>query len=232
MIKLDDIRAAISRDSGLSAIENRASAGFESDPAHDRGHAFRVTLWTVRLGGEEIDIRNAIAAGLLHDVVNHPKNSSRRSLASADSATVARDLLPEHGFSAVNIEVIAQAIVDHSYSFGAVPDSTLGKALQDADRLDALGALGIMRTVATGVRMGTSLFDPEDPWATNRPLDDHRFTLDHFFTKLLRLPETMQTPGGRVEANVRVKFMVAYLKQLGGEIGADLPVAPSVIGSK
>ena len=228
----DDIRAAITDDPDLAALQDRVTSALQGDPAHDLGHVLRVALWTARLGGNEIDPRNAIAAGLLHDVVNHPKDSSRRKLASQESATLARKILPEHGFPASSVEIIAQAITDHSYSLGVVPTSPLGKALQDADRLDALGALGVMRAVATGVRMGTSLFDPEDPWASQRTLDDGRYTLDHFFTKLLRLPQTMQTSGGRREARARVEFMVTYLTQLGCEIGAELPAAHSVTSNK
>lgn len=225
MRTIGDIRAAIAADPSLTALEDQIAARFESDPAHDRGHALRVGIWTVRLGGDQVDPAKAIAAGLLHDIVNHLKDSERRGHASGDSAEQARLLLPGHGFSHEAVEEIARAIADHSYSRRVVPTTALGKALQDADRLDALGALGTMRAVATGVQMGSRLFDPEDPWATHRPLDDRRFTLDHFFTKLLRLPETMQTAGGRREAAARVEFMIAYLEQLGSELGADLPAA-------
>ena len=100
-----------------------------------------------------------------------------------------------------------------------MPASLLGRALQDADRLEALGAVGILRTVAVGVGLGAELFDAADPWARNRTRDDRRFTLDHFFTKLLQLAETLSTEAGRREARGRTAAMEDFLKQLGEEIG-------------
>ena len=92
-------------------------------------------------------------------------------------------------------------------------------ALQDADRLEALGSIGIMRCYSTGVRMGTKYFDPEDPWAKGRELDDSAFSLDHFFTKLFRLPETMNTLAGREEAGLRLRPMQAFMDSLERELG-------------
>ena len=77
--------------------------------------------------------------------------------------------------------------------------------MQDADRLEALGVIGTFRCIATGVRFGAQFFDAADPWAVNRPLDDKRFSVDHFFTKLLKLPETFQAVEGRAEAERRVR---------------------------
>jgi uncharacterized protein len=69
--------------------------------------------------------------------------------------------------------------------------------VQDADRLEALGAIGLARVFAVSGALGVALFDAEDPFADARTLDDRKFALDHFQTKLLRLPETMQTEIGR-----------------------------------
>lgn len=197
----------------LSEVEHR----FDADAAHDLGHLFRVAEWTVRLSGD-VEPRTAIAAALLHDVVNVPKNHADRGVASERSADVAREVLPPLGFDAATTELIAEAIVDHSFSRGAVPRSALGRALQDADRLEALGVIGTFRCIATGVRFGAHFFDAADPWAVNRPLDDKRFSIDHFFTKLLKLPETFQTTEGRAEANRRVAIMHALLAALGEEL--------------
>ena len=117
------------------------------------------------------------------------------------------------------MENIAAAIRDHSYSRGAIPESLLGQILQDADRLEALGAVGIMRCVATGVQMGGELFHSTDPWARDRELDEQKFAVDHFFTKLFKLPNTMQTKKGRAEALRRVEVMQRFLDALGQELG-------------
>ena len=213
-----DLRDLIMKDAALSRVLEEARARSTGDPGHDVAHCLRVAEWTIRLGGRQIDPRHAIAAALLHDVVNIPKDSPDRSRASERSADFARALLGELGFDA--IELVCEAIHDHSFSTGRVPRSPLGDALQDADRLEALGALGIFRTASCGARMGAGYFDGDDPWAECRDLDDAKHTVDHFFRKLLLLPPTLRTRAGREEAERRAKFMIAFLRQLGDEIGA------------
>lgn len=221
----DDARAraleAIDQDPVLRALLERVRPLLaDDDPGHDLEHCLRVAGWTLRCGA---DPREGVAAALLHDVVNLPKNDPRRKEASALSATKARDILGALQFGADAIARIADAVEDHSYSRGATPRSPLGEALQDADRLEAVGALGLFRTVSTGTRMGARYFDSSDPWATHRPYDDLRFTVDHFFTKLLRLPATFHTDVGRREAERRVAFMRVFLEQLGAELGRPSP---------
>jgi uncharacterized protein len=216
--------AFVDGDDALRAIRDEVRRRMEQDAAHDEAHLLRVARWTVRLGREEgVDARLAVAAALLHDMVNVPKTSPDRHRASELSADVARGLLPRLGFSAADAQDVGDAVRDHSFSRGAVPRTALGRALQDADRLEALGALGVFRCVATGVRFGGAFFDADDPWAMSRPLDDGRFSVDHFFTKLLRLPPTLLTAAGRAEAQRRAAAMVALLRQLGDELGVPLP---------
>jgi len=216
-----EVRAFIENDTALSRVLEEARSRLTGDPGHDVAHCLRVAAWTIRIGGPEIDPRHAIAAALLHDVVNIPKDSPDRSRASERSAEFARGLLGELGFDA--IDLIGDAIHDHSYSTGRVPRSPLGDALQDADRLEALGALGILRTASCGARMGADYFDGDDPWAMHRELDDGKHTVDHFFRKLLLLPPTLRTKAGREEAERRATFMIAFLRQLGDEIGSPPP---------
>jgi uncharacterized protein len=211
------IRERIESDPMLGELLREVEHRFEADAAHDLGHLFRVAEWTVRLC-PGIEPRSAIAAALLHDIVNVPKDHAHRAEASERSADVARSLLPPLGFDEPTTSLIADAIADHSFSRGAVPRSALGKALQDADRLEALGVIGTFRCIATGVRMGAQFFDAVDPWARQRPLDDKRFSVDHFFTKLLGLPATFQTSRGRAEAESRVKIMHDILRALADEL--------------
>ena len=224
-----DLEQRIACDEALTVLlgESRArdAATTRPDPTHDTAHALRVAEWTLRLGGDEVDPREAVAAALLHDAVNPPKDSPERAAASERSAASARVRLAGLGFAAESIERIAEAIRDHSFSRGAVPGSVLGRALQDADRLEALGAIGLLRCISTGVRMGGGWFHPDDPWAGDRPLDDRKWSVDHFFTKLLRLPATMCTQAGRAEAERRAQHLRGFLAQLGHELGRPAPPA-------
>ena len=217
------LREQVNADPALRALRDELSrrVAQDGDPGHDVAHALRVARWTLRLC--DAPARNAIAAALLHDAVNLPKDAPDRHRASDRSAELARDLLPPLGFDHDDIIEIAEAIQDHSYSRGATPRSDLGRALQDADRLEALGALGLCRTLACGVRMGAAFFDTQDPWAGSRPLDDKAYTVDHFFTKLLLLPDTMNTAAGREEAARRATLLDQFLDQLGDEIGVVRP---------
>lgn len=218
----DEALEAIAR-CGLSPLLEQARASLDDDPGHDLEHCLRVAGWTLRCAGGSAEAREAIAAALLHDVVNVPKDDPRRAEASLLSAAEARRMLPAHGFGAEAIERVAEAIEDHSYSRGATPRSALGRALQDADRLEALGALGLCRTLSTGARMGARYFDAADPLARSRELDDRRYSVDHFFTKLLRLPATLHTEAGRAEAARRAAYLERFLDQLADELGVARP---------
>ena len=90
--------------------------------------------------------------------------------------------------------------------------------VQDADRLDALGAIGITRCLLTGGSMGSGIYHPDDPFCSERTPDDKAWMVDHFYAKLFRLPATMQTAAGKAEAERRVAMMEAFLEALGREV--------------
>ncbi|MBX3270905.1 MAG: HD domain-containing protein [Sandaracinaceae bacterium] len=215
----DEALAWITADAALGALAEHVRAEADGDPGHDLEHCLRVAGWTVRCAAGRAAPRECVAAALLHDVVNVPKDHPERARASARSAERARVLLAAHGFAPEAVARIAAAIEDHSFSRGAVPRDALGDALQDADRLEALGALGLCRTISTGTRMGAAYFHPEDPFAKARALDDTRYGVDHFFTKLLGLAATLRTEVGRAEARRRAGFLEAFLDQLAEELG-------------
>lgn len=95
------------------------------------------------------------------------------------------------------------------------------KIVQDADRLEALGAIGLARVFAVSGALGVALFDADDPFADRRPLNDKQFALDHFQTKLLKLPLTMQTERGKYLAQRNADFLVSYMAKLSAELKGD-----------
>ncbi len=224
------IEPALERNPVLRAICDRVRRIPPVDAGHDFGHVLRVANQAVAILSFETleaesrpataaEIDAVLAAALLHDCVPVPKNSPLRKESARLCSEKAREWLLELGWTPAEwIDPIAQAILDHSYSAGRTPETPIGKALQDADRLEALGALGLYRTIATGVSMGALLFDPEDPWSERRELDDRRFTVDHFFTKLLKLPATFQTRAAREEAEKRAQFLREFLSELRREL--------------
>ena len=158
------------------------------------------------------------AAAWLHDLVNPPKDSPDRSRASALSAEAALPILAGEGFPGAKTAAVRQAILTHSFSAGLTPETLEAKILQDADRLDALGAVGIARTFYVAGRMNSSLFHPTDPLAEARDHDDRAFALDHFETKLFRIAETLHTVTAQKIAAGRVAVMRQFVADLLGEI--------------
>ena len=114
---------------------------------------------------------------------------------------------------------IHHAIEAHSFSADIDTETLEARIVQDADRLEAVGAIGITRCFLTGGSMGTPLYDPDDPFSEGRVPDDRRYTLDHFYCKLLGLTDSMKTKAGKTEAAKRTAYMKTFLQQLGSEIG-------------
>jgi uncharacterized protein len=146
----------------------------------------------------------------LHDLVNLPKNDPPRASASTRSAELARVLLEREGFPPGRLAAVAHAIEAHSFS-AAIPATTLeARIVQDADRLDGLGAVGLARMFYIAGRMGSGLAHPSDPLAQGREFDDRAYALDHIPVKLARLPGMMQTEAGRAMAQRRLALLEEF----------------------
>ena len=192
-----------------------------TDGAHDLGHLDRVwkscRLIAMDEPGADGDV--LAAAAYFHDAVNLPKDSPDRAAASRLSADLAVRELAAMGFAAGKLPAVHHAIAAHSFSARIVPETAEARILQDADRLEALGAIGLARMFLVTGQMGGGLFDPADPMALNRPLDDRRFALDHLEVKLFGLVETMQTATGRAMAAERAEWIHSFRTRLLSEIG-------------
>lgn len=190
------------------------------DPAHDMAHIARVWANVQTIAAEEPapDMELLRAACVFHDLVSLPKDAPNRSDASRLSAEAARPLALACGLPEAKLDAMAHAIEAHSFSAGISPRTPEAEILQDADRLDALGAIGIARMFAVSGSLARPLYDTADPSARGRPLDDTAFALDHFETKLLKLPATMRTETGRRLAETRAVYMRDFLSRLMREI--------------
>ncbi len=202
--------------------EHLSAEPFQRDAAHDLGHILRVARLAYRLAKEEgADPEVCVAGALLHDLVYRPKNH----LESPQTAQMAADLVPRWCQESAGLESRAEAVADavasHSWSGGGTPASPEAAVVQDADRLEALGAIGVARVFATGASFGAGLWHPEDPWAESRELDDKAWSLDHFERKLLKLEADMKTTAGQRLAVARQRTMLAYLKALRAELGTE-----------
>ncbi|MCR6498811.1 HD domain-containing protein [Shinella sp. CPCC 101442] len=189
------------------------------DGSHDAAHLIRVWKNARRIQVEEGgDARLLAAAVLLHDCVAVEKNSPLRTEASRLAAEKASVLLAAEGWSEMDVAAVAHAILTHSFSANIAPETLEAKIVQDADRLDAIGMVGAARCFYIAGRMGSGLYDPVDPLAENRPLDDKAFAIDHFEVKLFKLADGFQTAAGGRMALERTERLRAIRDMLLDEI--------------
>ena len=203
----------------VDQIKKHVITIMDNDPAHDFEHVMRVYNNAQKIAKKEkANQKLVLTAALLHDIVSYPKSSKRSKFSSIDSAKKSKTILKTHGFSEKEITIISNAIEDHSFSQNKVPETLEGKILQDADRLDALGAIGIARVFATSGSLNRPFYNIDDPFCSKRNPNDNLWAIDHFFNKLLKLESMMNTKSGKIEAKKRTKVLKEFLKQLKNEI--------------
>ncbi|ELV2781239.1 phosphohydrolase [Enterobacter cloacae] len=194
------------------------------DTAHDISHFRRVWMTAQKImANQAVEPLVILTACYFHDIVSLPKNHPERGQSSRLAARKTREILHRDfpDFPPAHYDAVAHAIEAHSFSAGIAPQSLEAKIVQDADRLEALGAIGLARVFAVSGALGVPLFDAHDPFADARTPDDRAFALDHFQTKLLRLPDTMQTEMGRELARHNADFLIQFMAKLSAELQGD-----------
>ena len=190
------------------------------DAAHDINHIKRVVKNVIYLTDiEDANSLITLPSAWLHDCVAVAKDSPLRAQGSRLAAEAATQFLVKISYPDELIPDVFHAIEAHSFSAGIPTRSLEAAVVQDADRLDSLGAIGIARCLLVGGKLNTPLFNPEDPFCEQREPDDSQFTIDHFYAKLFKLSETMKTEAGRVESQRRADLMRRYLDDLREELG-------------
>lgn len=189
------------------------------DPAHDLAHVTRVVATAKKLAQiEHANLEVVIPAAWLHDLVNLAKDHPDRKKASLLAADEALVFLQSVNYSEKYFKEIHHAICAHSFSANIKPETIEAQIVQDADRLDALGAIGLARLFSITTQLGRPFYDFNDPFAQNRPLNDKDFGIDHIYIKLNKIVSMMNTNSARVEAVRRFKFIEVFLDELKKEI--------------
>lgn len=189
------------------------------DPAHDLLHFQRVVKVAKQLcKTENAKIEVVLPAAWLHDFVNVAKDSPLRSKASRMSAEAAIEFLKSINYPDEFYPEIAHAIEAHSFSANIECKSIEAMIVQDADRLDGLGAIGIARCFATSALLKRPFYNEEDAFCEKRTPNDKENTVDHFYQKLFKTAETLKTESGREMGKRRVEVMKKYLSDLSEEI--------------
>jgi len=191
------------------------------DLAHGWEHVSRVYHLALYIAGQEGANQFIVGmAALMHDLGRAvPQNST---IHHADlSAKLATELLRTYQVPQDIQEAILHAIIAHSFSRNVEPRTLEARVVRDADRLDGLGASGIIRWAVTGtIRRDaqTRTYHPTDPFAEQHIPDDHRYMLDHFYSKLLKLSDAMSTKTGNELSQRRTAFMRTFLNELREEL--------------
>jgi uncharacterized protein len=205
------------------------------DPAHDFLHVLRVEHTARELAAREgADLDVVVAAASCHELFNHPKNHPDSARSGEVCAEHARALLSELAYDPPTIERVCEAIRVHAFSAGLPAETIEAKVLQDADRLDAIGAIGVARFFATSASMNRPFYARVDPFCRGRAPNDKEFALDHYFKKLAHIPERLNTATAKQLAVPRMTAMKEYIGALMREIAAStidpLPEPPRTAG--
>lgn len=188
---------------------------------HDFYHADRVSKIAKRLAEQE-GISNTLiieTAGYLHDVIDDKvvedvvgeKERLKKLLKKLD--------FPVKSFQEV-FEIIENISFSKELDDGKADLTLAGQIVQDADRIDALGAIGILRTAYYGGHTESPLYDPNIPPKEFKNKQEYRkksTVINHFYEKLFKLPATMNTEAGKLEAQRRLLFMEDFLKEFYAE---------------
>ena len=178
---------------------------------HDLHHTLRVYRTAMEIARQEECNQEVVALGaLLHD-------ADDKKLFQTEDYANARKLLESYGASLALTEQVIGVISTVSFGDGKIPETIEGKIVQDADRLDAMGAVGIARTFAYGGSHGLPIYDPEIPpkmGMTPEQYRSHKGTsVNHFYEKLLTLKDTLHTQTAKKIAERRHKFMEEFLEE-------------------
>ena len=187
----------------------------DTDVSHDLEHALRVLSNAERIAEEEDgDFDIIVPAALFHDLIVYPKNHPNKHKSQEESAKAAEKILNSFGnFPKDKIKKVKTCISECSFSKGITPELLESKILQDADGLEATGAISIMRTYSSTGQMKRPFYNVNDPFCENRKPDASRFALDLFYKRLLKVTERMHTKTAKEIAKRRTDFLMDFLRE-------------------
>jgi len=191
-----------------------------ADATHDFDHVLRVLALAERIGrAEGADLKIVRAATLLHDVGRAMDEAAGRDHA-AFGAEYVWEILAAH--PAAQVKAVSHAIAAHRFRTGPAPETLEAQVLFDADKLDAIGAVGVARAFAYGGARGQRLWAPTEEvdvarWMEEGDDPDTHTPVHEFIVKLSRLKDRLFTPTGRAIAEERHAYMVAFFERFDAE---------------
>ena len=195
----------------------------EAEGGHDWWHIYRVWQNALQIGkGEDVDLEIVELSALLHDIADSKFHDGDETV----GPRIAREYLNQTEVPQTSIAHVISIIENMSFKNsldGVTFSSKEMLVVQDADRLDAIGAVGIARAFSYGGYKNRLLFDPQVLPELNMTKEAYKAseapTINHFYEKLLLLKDKMNTETGKQLAKERHDFMLLYLKQFYSEVG-------------
>lgn len=192
----------------------------QDDVSHDIHHVVRVLKAAKKIGKtEKADLEILIPAALFHDIIVYPKYDKRSLTETDESAVFAEKILSKvKDYPKAKIVHVKTCILQCSFRKGIVPDLLEAKILQDADRLEATGAVSIMRTYSSSGQWKRIFYDPVDPFAKKRKTNGPKYALDLFYERLLLVGDRMHTKTAKTMAKRRTQFLKDFLSEFQKEL--------------
>lgn len=211
-MNIDKLVKCIPHMKEILAVVEKAFENYD-DPAHDISHVLRVTESASEIAIHEgADLETAVLAALLHDIKRPEEDVTGMDHAEC-GARYASQLLDEMGFGSQLTREVSEAIKAHRYSSETKPFSISARILQDADRLDAIGAIAVARVFSYSGKTGTPLHSSK--LKRSDSYNGYSSTaINHFYEKILKItPESFWTKTAKGIAENRYRFVVQFLEQ-------------------
>lgn len=213
-------------DSTFISIDQARPFYMDADSAHDFDHILRVHAMAERIAlAEGADVRVVRAAALLHDIARADEDNSSISIDHAElSADKAKTYLLEQGASAEFADRVADAIRAHRFRGTHRAETLEAQVLFDADKLDAIGAIGVARAYAVAGSLNQKLYadTPRDGEATRNQHTVNHSPVGEFHVKLSKLRDRFQTRTAQAIAESRHQFMTEFFARLEQEVRGEL----------
>jgi len=200
----------------LADIRKRAKAHFaQAKGSHDWDHTLRVHRLCRCIGtAERVDLLVAEAAAYLHDIGRaHQDRTNGRLCHAEKGAAIAGRMLKDFPLNAVRKENIVHCIAAHRYRRGEAPRTREASVLFDADKLDAIGAVGVARAFLFAGELGARLHSPEVDVTREPAYSVHDTGYREYLVKLSKIKERVLTSTGRRLADERHRFMAAFFER-------------------
>ena len=198
---------------------------FEKRGSHSFDHTERVYNISLNLAKDkEIDLDVIKASALLHDIARKKQDETNKEICHAEEgAKIAEEILKKHNFSENKIKLICNSISCHRYSKGLKAETLEAQILQDADRLDALGAITIARIFDYGAKKNRPIYNPLIKTKDYKHNSESDTSINHFYEKILKIiPESFNTDQAKEIARERYKFVSEFvdrfIKEWKGEL--------------